>query len=100
MKTSHLLRENIIWDSLIYLGHFWYFNWVWPKLSHATVTVISLNSQDMISQVNVYSMNILWILCDAYVQSSKTKMAYSFREILNISPHKKLWGDVWRKYDQ
>ena len=30
------------------------FDWVWSKLSQVTVTIGSLNSQDMISQVNVY----------------------------------------------
>ena len=30
-----------------------------------------LNSKDMISQVKVYMMDIVWILCDAYVRRSK-----------------------------
>ena len=61
------------------------------KLSQATVNWISLNSQDMISfmittgsltlrkllgllssedmvsQVNIYVMNVVWMLCDVYV---------------------------------
>ena len=31
----------------------------------------SLSSQDMIHQVNVYVMEIVWILCDVYVWWSK-----------------------------
>ena len=30
-----------------------------------------LNSEDMISQVNIYVMDIVWILCDVYVWSSR-----------------------------
>ena len=35
------------------------------------VTTGSLNIQDMISQVNIYVMDIAWILCDVYVWKSK-----------------------------
>ena len=42
------------------------------------ITTGSLNSQDMIriledmiSQVNIYVMDIVWILCDVYVWRSK-----------------------------
>ena len=30
-----------------------------------------LNSEDVISQVNIYVMDILWILCNVYVWRSK-----------------------------
>ena len=30
-----------------------------------------LNSQDMISQVNIYVMDIVWILCDVYMWRSQ-----------------------------
>ena len=51
-----------------------------PLLLLSTVTIESLNSQDMIrflnsqdmiSQVNIYVMDIVWILCDVYVWRSK-----------------------------
>ena len=32
-----------------FLGHFLLFDWTWSKLSQATVTIGSLNSQDMIT---------------------------------------------------
>ena len=67
---SCFLRKNLIWDNLTFPGHFLMFDWVWPKLSQATVTIgslktqikikikmtrlRSLNSHDMISQGNVY----------------------------------------------
>ena len=60
-------EKNLIWGNLTFLGHFLMFNWTWSKLIQATVTIGSLNSQDMISQVNVYLMDILWIFCDVYV---------------------------------
>ena len=41
-------EKNVIWGSLIFLGHFLLFDWAWSKLSQATVTIGSLNSQDMI----------------------------------------------------
>ena len=31
----------------------------------------SLNPQDMISEVNIYVMDTVWILCDPYVWRSK-----------------------------
>ena len=43
------MRKNFIWGNLIFLGHFLLFDWAWSKLSQATVTIGSLNSQDMIS---------------------------------------------------
>ena len=42
-------KKKIIWGNLIFLGHFLLFDWAWSKLSQATVTIGSLNSQDMIS---------------------------------------------------
>ena len=42
-------RKNLLWSNLIFLGHFLLFVWVWSKLSHATITIGSLNNQDMIS---------------------------------------------------
>ena len=30
-----------------------------------------LSSEDMVSQVNIYVMNIVWMLCDVYVERSK-----------------------------
>ena len=35
-----------------------------------TVTIALLNSQDMISQVNIYVMDNVWILCDGYLLRS------------------------------
>ena len=43
------LRKSLIWGNLTFLGYFLLFYWVWSKLSQATVTIGSLNSQDMIS---------------------------------------------------
>ena len=43
------LRKNLIWGNVIFLGYFLLFNWVWWKLSLATVNIGSLNRQDMIS---------------------------------------------------
>ena len=40
-------RKNLIGGNLIFLGHFLLFGWAWSKLP--TVTIGSLNSQDMIS---------------------------------------------------
>ena len=60
---SRFLRKNIICSNLTFSGHFLMFDWVWSKLSQTTVTIAylnlrtwlrSLNSQDSISQVNVY----------------------------------------------
>ena len=45
---SCFLRKNLIWGNLIFSGHFLMFDWVWSKLSQATVTIGSLKSQDMI----------------------------------------------------
>ena len=41
-------RKNFILGNLIFLGPFLLFDWAWSKLSRATVTIGSLNSQDMI----------------------------------------------------
>ena len=59
-KKSHLGQFNILRPFLL-------FDWMWSKLIQAAVTFESLNSQDMISQVNVDVMDILWIFCDVYV---------------------------------
>ena len=69
MKTLLVLfrEKKFIWDNLISLGHFLLFDGEWPKLSQATVTIGPLNSQDMISKVNIYVMDIVWILCNVYV---------------------------------
>ena len=52
-------------------GHCYY----WILKSQDTITFMisagSLNSQDMISQVNIYMMDIVWILCVVYVWRSK-----------------------------
>ena len=76
--------KNFIWGNFMFLGHFLLFHWGWSKFSQATVTIRSLNSQDMISfmittgslnrtwlgslnsqdmisQVNIYVMDIVWI---------------------------------------
>ena len=87
-------EKKFIWGNLIFLGHFLLFYWAWLKLSQATVTIGSLNrqdmiyfmittgslnSQDMISQVNIYVIDIVWILCDVYVWSSKfNRGSYGF----------------------
>ena len=42
-------EKNVIWGSLIFLGHFLLFDWAWSKLSQATAAIESLNSQNMIS---------------------------------------------------
>ena len=51
---SCFLRKSLIWSNLIFLGHFLMFDWVWSKLRQFTVIIGSLNTQDMISQINVY----------------------------------------------
>ena len=39
----------------------------------------SFSSQVMISQVNIYVMDIVWILCDVYVWRSKfSRRSYGF----------------------
>ena len=42
-------RKNLIWGNLIFLGHFFLFDWAWSKLILTTVTIGSLNNQGMIS---------------------------------------------------
>ena len=44
-----VFQKKIILGNLILLGHFLLFGWAWSKLSKATVTIRSLNSQDIIS---------------------------------------------------
>ena len=41
---SCFLRENLIRGNLIISDHFLMFDWVWSKLSQATVTIGSLKS--------------------------------------------------------
>ena len=53
------LRKNLFWGNLIFSSHFLIFDWVSSKSSQATVTIGSLKSQDMISQVNVYVADIV-----------------------------------------
>ena len=80
-----VLRQKSSFGAIL-LDHFLLFVWAWLKLRQATVTIGSLNSQDiisfmittgssnsqdMISQVNIYVMDIVWILCDVYVWRSK-----------------------------
>ena len=83
---SCFLIINLIWVNLIFLSHFLLFDWVWSKLSsQATVTIRSLNSQDMIyfmittgslnsqeiiSQVNIYEMDIVWRVVWFYEKAS------------------------------
>ena len=44
---------------MIFFGNFLLFDWAWVKLSQATVTFGSLNSQDMISfMITTRSLNI------------------------------------------
>ena len=42
-------EKHFIWSNLIFLGHSLLFDWVWSKMSQATVTTGSLRSQHMIS---------------------------------------------------
>ena len=47
------------------------------------ITTGSLNSQDMISQLNIYVMDIVWISCDVYVCRSKfNRGSYGFVKLL------------------
>ena len=45
---SCFLRKTLIWGNLIFSGHSLMFDWVWSKLSQATVTIGSLEIQNMI----------------------------------------------------
>ena len=51
-----VFQEKISFGQLIFLGHLLLFDW---QLSQATVTIGSLNSQGMVSQVNDYVMDII-----------------------------------------
>ena len=51
-----VFREKISFGQLIFLGHLLLFDW---QLSQATVTIGSLTSQSMVSQVNNYVMDII-----------------------------------------
>ena len=45
------LRKNLFWGNLIFSTHFLMFDWMWSKLSQATVPIGSLKSQDMIKNL-------------------------------------------------
>ena len=77
------LRKKILLGQFDLLGHFLLFDWAWLKLSQATVTIGSSNSQEIISFVittgSLNSQNIIRIfkqsghdfsgnkhLCDGY----------------------------------
>ena len=60
---SCFLRKNFIWGNLIFFGHFLLFDWAWSKLSQATVTTGSLNSQDIISfMITTGSLNSQYMI--------------------------------------
>ena len=78
LKLFCFLRKNFILGNLIFLtlGHFLLFDWSLLKLSQATVTIGSLNSQDMIRILKQsrhdfsgkhlcdgYCIDIKWCLC-------------------------------------
>ena len=65
-----VFQKKKLFGSINLLGHFLPFDSLWSKLSQATVTVGSLNSQDMVSQVNGYVIDTVWIFCDVYVWRS------------------------------
>ena len=48
-RYMKIFREKKSFGQFDFLGYFLLFDWAWLKLSQATVTVGSLNSQDMIS---------------------------------------------------
>ena len=63
-------------------GHCYY----WPLNSQDMISFMittgSLNSQDMISQVNIYVMDMVWLLCDVYVWRSKfNRRSYGFLKL-------------------
>ena len=100
------LEKKFIWGNLIFLGLFLLFDWAWSKLSQVTVTIGSLNSQDIISFMNTtgslnspdmirirkqsrhdfsckHVMDIVWILCDVYLWRSKfNRGSYCFVKLL------------------
>ena len=101
-----VLRQKSSFGAIL-LDHFLLFVWAWLKLRQATVTIGSLNSQDiisfmittgysnsltllgslnsqdMISQVNIYVMDFVWILCDVYVWRSEfNRVSYGFVKLL------------------
>ena len=45
---SCFLRKNLFWGNLTFSSQFLIFDWVWSKLSQATVTIGSFKGQDMI----------------------------------------------------
>ena len=85
-KTSF----GTIW-SFLPLDYFLLFDWEWSNWAWPLL-IGSLNSQDSqdmilkredtISQINIYVMDIVWMLCDAYVWRSKFMVLQSFFENL------------------
>ena len=84
-KTSF----GTIW-SFLPLDYFLLFDWEWSNWARPLL-IGFLNSQDMIrilkredtiSQINIYVMDIVWMLCDAYVWRSKFMVLQSFFENL------------------
>ena len=84
MKTLLVVfwEKKSIWSNFIFFSHFSLLDWAWSKVSQATVIAGSLKSQDMIflvitagsliiqdmiSPINVYVMDIVWMSFDVYV---------------------------------
>ena len=62
-------------------GHCYYWIFSLAMISFM-ITTGSLNSQDMISQVNIYVMDMVWLLCDVYVWRSKfNRWSYGFLKL-------------------
>ena len=66
------LRPLTVWLGIVKLSQATV-NWILKQSGHDffMITTGSLNSQYMISQVNIYVIDIVWILCDVYVWRSK-----------------------------
>ena len=92
---------------MIFQGHFLLFDLAWSKLSQFTVTIVSINSQDMIAFMitteflksqgmiriliqsghdfsgEIYVMDNLWILYDDYVwRLNFNRWLYGFVKLL------------------
>ena len=67
------------------LDHFLLFDWAWSSWARPLL-IGSLNSQDMTriliqwryDKVNIYVVDIVWILCDVYAWRSKFMVLLSF----------------------
>ena len=84
---SCFLRKNLFWGNLIFSSHFIMFDWVWSKLSQATVTIGSLKSQDMI---NILKQSGHDFLSKRLCGRQCTKILYDvcvWRSIFNIGAH-------------